>query len=98
MGSALALAAAAWLAVASPALAVPREEPVGSASLTAPRIFIEILAWLGQWLDGVPGGSLSALVGQTDDPTLEPSPPGDPPPDGGGGASTQGGGAIDPDG
>ena len=61
--AALALVATSCLIATSPALAAPREEPAGSATLSAPRLVAELWASLGQWFEGVLVQSISAPAG-----------------------------------
>lgn len=96
-GAVLALAAAAWLAVASPVMAAPRQEPAGLALQRSPRIFAELLASLGQWFEGFLLQNISSASG---DGVVPEDSPGSPGAGGGPGGSItpQGGHELDPNG
>lgn len=89
------LVAAVVLALASPAIADPRDEAATGPSLVRTLGFAELLAWLGSWVDLTPLQSHTAPNGHALDPDGQPS---SPPPESGGTFTTQGGHALDPDG
>lgn len=62
------LVAAVLVALASPAMATERKMPARSPALTGPQVFAELLAWVGQWLEGVSPESTSAASAHGMDP------------------------------
>jgi hypothetical protein len=61
------LVVAVVLALASPAIAAPRAEPAGAASLASLPSFGELLTWMGQWLQPISPDRVSAASGHAVD-------------------------------